>query len=249
MKQTTTIILVVLSTLHQYQSAKLPTNFKKCDKGKPDFDKCLSSAIQDAIKHLNKPLAEYGLVSLDPYVTPNERKIVFGDEITGLRQKFSKFKMSGFTDIENTDARMDFPHKILYLDLVVPKLVCSFEYEAHGRMVLVPVDVVTPAAATLNSTSFKMTFPLQEFKQGNDIHYKVTGSKMIFIPTSVHYDFKKIVGNEDVDKGLNALMDKNWLNIAMFWQRLFPGMLVRGFEKLFNNLLEKVPVVDLFDGL
>ena len=111
-------------------------------------------------------------------MTPNERTFVFGEEITGLRQKFSKFKISGFTDIKSTDARfvryseicnenqwwvicrMDFAHKILYLDLVVPKLVCSFEYEAHGRMVLVPVDVVSAAAATLSKYIFPLLPPV-----------------------------------------------------------------------------------------
>ena len=81
------------------------SSFKKCDLRASDFDQCLSNAIQDAIQHLKEPLLEYGLPQLEPFQTPKEVILEYGNETTGIRQKYSNLKITGFTKIEKTSAR------------------------------------------------------------------------------------------------------------------------------------------------
>lgn len=55
-------------TVIQMGSLNEVTEFKKCDKREASLNECLSTAIHNAITRLDKPLGQYGLPSLEPFV-------------------------------------------------------------------------------------------------------------------------------------------------------------------------------------
>ena len=81
------------------------SGFQKCDIRKPDFDRCLSQAIQGAIEQLKKPIDDYGLPQMEPFIAPKYVRCELGNETNGIRQKYFNYKVSGLTKIVKTDAK------------------------------------------------------------------------------------------------------------------------------------------------
>ncbi|KAJ3652898.1 hypothetical protein Zmor_018826 [Zophobas morio] len=84
------------------------SGFKKCDRRRTDFNRCLSKAIYGAVTSLDKPLKSHGLPNLYDLEYPPDVKAEFGNSTYGLKQKFSKLRFIGLSEPQEIAARMDF---------------------------------------------------------------------------------------------------------------------------------------------
>jgi hypothetical protein len=64
-------------------------------------NECLSAAVDDAIRQLDKPFKQVGLPSLEPLEIPAVT-IEAGTGAVGLQQNFKNVKIYGFTKPEST---------------------------------------------------------------------------------------------------------------------------------------------------
>ncbi|RZC33108.1 JHBP domain containing protein, partial [Asbolus verrucosus] len=87
---------VILSLAAVCLGAKLPPTFKRCKKDSSDADRCLSAAVEDALRRLTAPFDDVGLPSLDPLDVP-ALTIGAGTGPVGVEQKFKDLKLYGFT--------------------------------------------------------------------------------------------------------------------------------------------------------
>ncbi|XP_063924200.1 uncharacterized protein LOC135138207 [Zophobas morio] len=242
-------ICIFLALVTFCATLNLPPSFKKCNLRSGDLDQCLSTAIQEAIQQLKKPLPDYGLPNLEPFEPPKEAFLEYGNETTGIRQKYFNIKMNGFTKIEKTSARFNLKRKILFVNITFSELLFSSDYEARGKFILYPVDVSTTAALKLIKPTFKVVFKLEEYQKENAKYFRALGGSVYIFLDKMTYDFKNIFQEELLNKELNRGMNDNWKNIARFLQATFPTFWITLFQQMFNNVLEKVPASDLFDGL
>ncbi|XP_063924786.1 uncharacterized protein LOC135138733 [Zophobas morio] len=240
-------VLVALVTF--CATLNLPPSFKKCKLRSGAFDQCLSTAIQDAIQQLKKPLPDYGLPSIEPFEAPKEVFLEYGNETTGIRQKYFNIKIGGFTKIEKTSARFNLERKILFLNITFSELLFSSGYEARGRFILYPIDVSTTVAMKIIKPTFKVVFNLEKYEKENTKYFRALDSFLDIVLDGMTYDFKNIFQEEVLNKEFNRGMNGKWQNIVGFLQATFPKFWITLFEQTFNNLLERVPASDLFVGL
>ncbi|RZC33943.1 JHBP domain containing protein, partial [Asbolus verrucosus] len=72
------------------------SSFKKCNRKQADFNKCLATAVQDAINQLNDPIPEIGLPSLEPLQMPT-LTIPAGKTAVLFEQNYKNFIMRGLS--------------------------------------------------------------------------------------------------------------------------------------------------------
>ncbi|KAJ3652905.1 hypothetical protein Zmor_018830 [Zophobas morio] len=243
------VLCVFVLSVTWCTALNLPSSFKKCDLRASDFDQCLSNAIQDAIQHLKEPLLEYGLPQLEPFQTPKEVILEYGNETTGIRQKYSNLKITGFTKIEKTSARFSLERKSLNVNITFTNILYESDYGARGRFIYLPIDVSTTTAINLKRPTLRIVFNLEEYEKENLKYFKARGGSFRMKMKNATFDFKNIFKKGCLNKELNDMMNEKWENILDYFQETFPELWISVFEWMFNNLLEKVPVSELFDGL
>ncbi|XP_063924999.1 uncharacterized protein LOC135138902 [Zophobas morio] len=237
--------LVVLVTCSS--ALKLPPSFQQCDRRTSDFHDCLSNAVKDAIQQLKEPLPEYGLPKLEPFEAPKEAIVEYGDETTGIRQKYSNMKIGGYTKIENTSASCS-RGKIFDLNITFTELHFESDYEAHGRFILFPIDVSTTVTMLIARPTFRIHFDLEDYKKIGLRHFRVTDGTLDIDAEKMTFDYKNVFKEESLTKKFNDGMDENWQNILDYLLTAFPKFWVSLYIRIFNNLLEKVPVSELVGG-
>ncbi|RZC33140.1 JHBP domain containing protein, partial [Asbolus verrucosus] len=82
--------------LEASQTPSPASNFKKCDRKSNDFNQCLMTAVQGAIKQLENPIPELGLPSLEPVRDPH-LIVAPGSNIFHIEQNYENFDSYGFS--------------------------------------------------------------------------------------------------------------------------------------------------------
>ncbi|KAJ3621577.1 hypothetical protein MTP99_003694 [Tenebrio molitor] len=243
-------ILMFFSALSAAQlsySLSLPPTFQKCDKKKSDFNECLSQAIQNAIVHLDKPLEEYGLPSFEPFmlssVSPRlGRKIDF-------EHTFKNYKIFGRTKISNTKANMNFYDKTLTIVITNPEIQYVFDYEAKGKMFLLPIDTSGPATILSHNVTYTITFTFEEYTKDGKTHLHVIDDNLVMQPQELIFNFENLLEDKELNDGFNRAMNRKWKPIFNDLAPIYVANYGHAYAAIFNNFLSKVPLMELFDGV
>ncbi|CAH1379861.1 hypothetical protein MTP99_003687 [Tenebrio molitor] len=243
----TLLIFGVFALIKFCSSLSLPPSFKKCDKRKADFDECLSVAIQSAISQLDKPLEEYGLPSFEPFLIPNlppkiGRKIDF-------YHRYKNFKIYGRTKIRKTRANMDFHDKTLTLEVLNPEVRYVFEYEAKGKMFLLPIDTSGAGSGTAYNVTYVYTFTFGEYTREDQRYFQVIDTHLVMQPQDMVFHFDNLLEDKELNDGFSRLLSKNWKIVFEEIIQLYVEIYGRMYSDVFNRFLRKVPVTEIFDGL
>ncbi|XP_063924976.1 uncharacterized protein LOC135138882 [Zophobas morio] len=242
-----TVLVSILVFLSVSSASKLPQSFKKCDKQKPDFEQCLGSAIRDAIKQLDKPVPEYGLPNLEPLALP--QGITIGNATTGVRQKYSNVGIYGHTEITNVKARMDFDKDILNLECSFPEIRHEADYEALGAVLLLPIDSKGKVVVTYKKPIFTLTFNLEKHQKENRQFYKIIKTDFDVKLDKVVFQYTNLFENSVLTDNFNAQMNVKWDSIFSHLKVKYLGLYSKLYGTPFGNLLEKVAISDIFDGI
>ncbi|KAJ3658231.1 hypothetical protein Zmor_009984 [Zophobas morio] len=247
--KTNLAIFFVLSLIKDHQFLKLPSGFQKCDIRKPDCDRCLSKAIQGAIEQLKQPIDDYGLPQMEPFIAPKSVGCELGNEADGIRQKYYNYKISGLTNIVKTDAKLDYSRRTLTLTLFYNNVTFDFDYQLVGRIIVLYVNTTTTATSTMIKPTFKLKFTLGEYEKDNEKYLKVEDTVLRMDAKSGTVLFRNLFKNERLNEDINIALEESWEENLEYWQQKFPKIFSDPFENIFNNLLERVPVKELIDGL
>ncbi|KAJ3621585.1 hypothetical protein MTP99_003701 [Tenebrio molitor] len=243
----TLLVFGVFALIKFCSSLSLPPSFKKCDKRKADFDECLSMAIQSAIIQLDKPLEEYGLPSFEPFLMPNippkvGRKIDFN-------HRYKNFKIYGRTKISKTRANMDFHDKTLTLEVLNPEVRYVFEYDAKGKMFLLPIDTSGAGSGTAYNVTYIYTFTFGEYTREDERYFQVIDTHLVMQPQDMVFHFDNLLEDKELNDGFSRLLSKNWKIVFEEINQLYVQFYGRMYSDVFNRFLRKVPITEIFDGL
>ena len=90
-----TCVCYIISSISDYKI--LASEFIKCDLKQNDFQECLTTAVQKAIRELNRPFRKVNLLGMEPLEIP-ELTIAAGSRIVFTQQIFKHLKLSGFNE-------------------------------------------------------------------------------------------------------------------------------------------------------
>ncbi|KAH0821936.1 hypothetical protein GEV33_000855 [Tenebrio molitor] len=239
--------LAFLAVANLCFGAKLPTTFKKCDKKQSDFDQCLSTAVKDALSQLNVEKKEVGLPSFEPLEVPS-LAIGAGTGPVQFSQNYKDFKLSGFTKVDSLKAnRMDFEKKILELDIDFPEIVMNFEYKFKGRILVLPIEGEGPGRINLHKPKFLLNLHLEEYEKKNKKYYKVTQKKLLVEPQMLNFKLDNLFnGDKVLGDNINRVMNDNSKEMYADLRSSYEEAFGKIFVAVFDNLLTRVPIAQLF---
>ncbi|XP_068912362.1 protein takeout-like isoform X2 [Tenebrio molitor] len=225
----------VLSLMDLCQALMFPSNFQKCDKSKPDFNECLSEAVHGAIRQLNKPMEEYGLPSFEPFFLAKflpslGRKVDF-------QQVFKNYRIFGRTKISKSQANMNFQDKTLTIALTHPEIKYFFDYEAKGKMFLLPIDTAGAATVLSRNVTYVVTFTFQEYTKNDKTHWRVINTNLMMQPQEVVALFENLFEDKDLNDGFSRAMSHKWREILEELLSIYVDYYGKAYGEVFDNFL------------
>ncbi|XP_063924913.1 uncharacterized protein LOC135138821 [Zophobas morio] len=223
--------------------------WKKCDRRRTDFNQCLSKTIHKTLRLLDKPLKLYGLPSLYDVTFPPDAVIEFGNTTDGLRQKYHNYRIIGLTKPRSIRARLDsgVATNTLTIETTYSKLVWKCECEANGTLVLLPLNVRTPLEFTFDNPTFIFAFELEEYEKAAATYFRVIESAFDARARDIRFDFKHLFSNTWLNDEFNSELSAKGSQMYALVKH-YEAIFAPYFGSVFNSFLEKVPVVELFDG-
>ncbi|XP_068901954.1 circadian clock-controlled protein daywake-like [Tenebrio molitor] len=243
----TFLLFGLLFLIKSCSSLTMPYTFKRCDKRTSDFNDCLSDAIQDAISQLDRPMEEYGLPSLEPLQLSNVsprlgRKVDF-------QHSYKNFKIYGRTKISKTKANMNFYDKTLAIQLTNPEVRYEFDYEAKGKMFLLPIDTSGHATVILHNVTYDVTYMFGEHTKDNKKYFQVIDFNFEMKPQDVTLLFQNLLKDKELNDAFSRAMSKDWKQVFGGIGYLYAQTYGKTYSVIFNNFLSKVPITEIFNGV
>ncbi|EFA05096.1 Protein takeout-like Protein [Tribolium castaneum] len=239
--------LAVLSFLCFANARKLPPTFKKCNVN-ANLNQCLAEAIPDAIRQLKTPMRKIGLPSLQPLVIP-EMTIAPGDGLLGFYQNYTNLRVGGFDKISCHKVDMNLESKILTMSCASPQLRADFDYYFNGSISILPIYGDGNGSIVLDNVKCLHTFYMKQYQKKEKTHFRVTNSTLDVNPQHVTLQFNNLYnGDKFLESNLNVVMNENWREVYQELKPLLEEGFTRVFAALFDSVLRRVPVSDLFEG-
>nr|XP_015840886.1 PREDICTED: protein takeout-like isoform X3 [Tribolium castaneum] len=172
--------------------------------------------------------------------------------------------MWGLTNITSMRVDMNFEARILEIEAQFLDVKGEFEYEMHGRLLIMELNGKGPGFVNFGQLHTKLanfltffsvkpnatlTFKLGEYEKRRKKHYKVTGSKLVVAPQSVSANFDNIInGDKELSDNINKMFNDNWKGLFEEIGPTYEDACAQVFQGIFNRVLSKVPVDELFGG-
>ncbi|KAJ3651981.1 hypothetical protein Zmor_017984 [Zophobas morio] len=174
-----------------------------------------------------------------------------GQGTVSFQQKYKNVTVWGFDKINCPKAEIDFEKRTIFVGCTTPLNKMEFYYEISGRILLLPIFGKGPGSITLHDLNETFTFHFEEYEKKNKTHFKVVSTKITMEPGRITFNLENLF-NGDTSKvlGDNVLrvMNENWKEVFEDVKASYEDAFGQVFAALFNNLLAKVPVEQIFDN-
>ncbi|XP_044261204.1 protein takeout-like [Tribolium madens] len=241
--------VTALFLIHFSKCVKLPPSFKKCDLRDNNYNECLGKAVQNAIEQLTSPMEAVGLPDLEPLEVPS-MVIGAGSGAVQFQQNYFDIKIGGLTKIDSLQVNFDLVEKRLTLDLHYSQVKMEFHYEINGKMLLLPIYGKGPGFIHfLGRPRFVFNFELQEYQKNKKKYFKVNNTSLLMEPQLIKFHLENLFnGDKTLGDNVVQVMNDNWREVFNDVRGSYEEAFSQIFGAIFNNLLNKIPIVELFDG-
>ncbi|XP_044260588.1 protein takeout-like [Tribolium madens] len=227
---------------------KLPSSFLKCDKNQTNFQKCLIKAVTNALAQLNKPFKEVGLPNMEPLEVPS-LTIGAGSGAVSFQQNYKNLKMSGFTQTTCPKFDVIFPESKISMSCASPAITMDFDYDINGRILLLPIFGDGPGSIILDHIGVDIIFHFEEYEKKNKKYYKIKSTELSMTPNLIKFDLKNLFhGDKALGDNILKVMNENWEEVFRDVKSGYEKAFAQIFTSIFNRLLERISVNELFGG-
>ncbi|XP_030374791.1 protein takeout [Scaptodrosophila lebanonensis] len=232
-------MIFILSIFSNYFSIKgdLPTEIKKCPAGD---EVCISTLITQILRTYPKGVPSIGLDAVD-VIHFTDVVVAEADSSTPvqLNLKFNTLTVRGF---ENTtilhavgfDKDLEQPFE---LSGWIPLLQLNGEYEASGRVLLLPVQGTGEAELQLKDCKFKCKVrAAEDQRNGGKLYAKITKVKCVVDVKGLHVNFQNLFNDQALSDSMNQLININWQDV---WHTMGKGI-NKAVDQVSYSLLSRV---------
>ncbi|XP_063930314.1 protein takeout-like [Zophobas morio] len=239
-------ILICIYLVTVATAAKLPANFMKCNPKRSDFDQCLPKAVESAIRQLYQVYDELNLTVTEP-LDVAALTIDAGSGPMGTKQVYKNLKTAGLEEITCSKAGFDFDKKRLSLQCLIPRYELTFDYELSGKILVLPITGRGPGLIILHDYKLGLVFDLKEYEKKGRRYYQVVGHKLDIDPKLIEVKLDNLFdGDKALGDGMNQVMNENWKELFEDVKASYSEAFGSIFASIFNRLLAKVPISELF---
>ncbi|KAJ3651242.1 hypothetical protein Zmor_017293 [Zophobas morio] len=240
------LITVCVFLTYFGSAVKLPSSFIKCDFKQTDFQECLTTAVQNAIRQLNHPFNEVNLLAIEPLEIPS-LSIAAGSRIVFTQQNYKNLKFSGFNETTCSKVEFDVDTKTLKLDCVVPRFRIEFDYDLHGQVLLIPLYGKGSGWSIFHDNHLVLTFKFGEYEKKGKKYYNIIKNELLMQPREIEIDADNLFdGDEEAAERFKKILRENILDVYDDVKSGYEEAYGKIFAFILDGLLMKVPVADLF---
>ncbi|XP_044260730.1 protein takeout-like isoform X2 [Tribolium madens] len=240
-------LLIWFSFLAISLSHELPSTFQKCPRKGPNFSQCSVKAVENAVRQLTRPIKEVGLPVIDPLEVPS-MTIAPGNGPTKFQQNYKNMKVWGYSKGQFSKFDFDFGQKTVTLDVLFPELVFEFEYDFNGTILVLPFQGHGPGVAIFEKIKYFFDFWLEEYTRGGRKYYRVVRNRLVMEPELIKFKFDNLFnGDKELGDKINQVFNDNSKEVFGDVKSSYEEAFGQIFTNIFNRLLARVSIVDLFE--
>ncbi|XP_024084917.1 protein takeout-like isoform X2 [Cimex lectularius] len=213
--------------------------------GEKDTEKCLSGAIEEAIKSLKHGNQMLGVMPLDPFVF-KMINIEQGKGPVMINLKFKNFELHGFGDPNVDKVRFDPEKGLLQFRMNTTKdLVAKGEYSANGKILILPVVGEGNCSLTFENLSTMNMLKTRKVKNDDDEdkHLVVDDYTINFTTSKLKMNFGGMFhGDKRMGKHMNEFLNENWEVILSELKPAISKAFGMNFKEVANRIFSKIEV-------
>ncbi|XP_063930322.1 protein takeout-like [Zophobas morio] len=241
------LVLICVSLIFSSFGAKLPSVFIKCNRKQADFQQCLTKAVENAVRQMDHPFKEVGLLNLESFVIP-ELTVAAGSRVLVAQQTLKNMTLSGFNETKCTKVEFDFDKNTLKLDCVVPHFRFDFSYELNGQILLVSIYGNDTGWVVMQDSHFELSYQLGEYEKKGKKYFNIVNHQLKIQPRSIDFDLRNLFdGDEEAADRVKKILKDNALEIYKDIHSGYDAAFGKVFATIFERFLTRVPVSNLFD--
>jgi hypothetical protein len=100
-----------------------------------------------------------------------------------------------------------------------------------------------------DNVTYTITFTFEEYTKDGKTHLHVIHNHLVMQPQDVIFNFENLFQDKELNDGFNRAMSRKWKQILSDIGPLYLANYGQAYAAIFNNLLSKVPLEELFDGV
>ncbi|CAH1379873.1 unnamed protein product [Tenebrio molitor] len=144
---------------------------------------------------------------------------------------------------------MNFHDKTLTIVITNPEIQYVFDYEAKGKMFLLPIDTSGLATVLSHNVTYTIAFTFEEYTKDGKTHLHVIHHNLLVEPQELIMNFENLFEDKELNDGFNRAMTRKWKPIFNDFVAIYVANYGHAYAAIFNNFLSKVPLEELFDGV
>lgn len=231
------LALFVVHTAAHVQAAKLAsTYFKICHRSDPLISRCIKNTLEDLRPRLVEGIPDLGIVPMDPLNIPRlEQK----EENKNFKMKLvlKNLTVQGIRHTKLLDVRMDFNNLTMQIQMLVPALKFTANYEMDGKVLMLPA--VGNGDCTLKFTDVTIAchtaFKLVN-RKGEDF-LEVQDLKWALDAGTSHFQFNNMFnGDKILGDTVNRFLNENSREAF----RAYKYLPEQAFSLIFRDISKKV---------
>ncbi|KAJ3618490.1 hypothetical protein MTP99_006473 [Tenebrio molitor] len=164
-------------------------------------------------------------------------------------KKLKNYKISCHTKITDLKATMKFEDKAMTMAITNPEVRFEFDYVTKGVMFLMPIDTSGPGLIAAQNTTYTVTFTFEDYTRDKQNYFLVIDTKLEMDVQSMTFHFENLFKDKVLNEAFNRELDANTKKVLEYTFLIYLDGYAQGYERVFNNFLEKIPLTELFDGL
>ncbi|XP_066255887.1 protein takeout-like [Euwallacea similis] len=235
---------IFLSALIRFILADVP--FPTCKLQNSDFETCLSSAIEEAVRMAKNGLPEYNIPPIDPIKLP-ALSVAAGSGVVEVAQDYEDIIVFGFSNFKINESHVDLEKKSLEFWTIHPEIIQKAKYRVNGKILMLPVYGNGDCSLSIVNSYTRHLIKFEETKKGDSIYFTPTSYRVNMIPEHASYVFKNLFdGNKLLGDNINKAINQEWRalfdEVGAGYQKEYAEL----FLEFTKNVFEKHPVKDIF---
>ncbi|XP_065214845.1 protein takeout-like [Planococcus citri] len=226
---------------------KLPKGFIQCKQSDPQFDQCVTKAVNEAVPELVKGVPRFGLPPIDP-LRISTLSIDQGHGPVAIKMDFNDLDIVNIGTADVKDVKVDMGKKAINmkLDLSAP-VILEGHYKVSGKVLVLPIQGDGRSKFTLSGFKAEATCNFKETTKDGETFWSLDNMDFNFSVTKLHIIMENLFnGDKALGDNMNVFLNENWPEILGELRGAFRTAFASAFSEIAQRFFEKVPIEQVF---
>ncbi|XP_025200394.1 uncharacterized protein LOC112598212 [Melanaphis sacchari] len=229
-----------------------------CKLSDPKLSQCLTSLMQDILKHAKTGIPELNIPTLEPFLIQEiDLKIFQGlgaSIFGGTIQRSDKSKafarnliIHHSSELDIHEVKVDIKKNEIFIDLTFPKLEIEGEYDVNLIMFNMPIKSTGPVFINATEIAVKATLNGKTIKRKNVSH-------LLFDNIDIKVDFKDysisiqnlFKKDQNLNRALNDLIKSQKAELRKLTMPMIEELAGKMVLSMINQILTGLPIEEIF---